>query len=632
MKQNFYTFLLAVCLVFAYQAQALPYNTDLLKGANAIVDLEETVFTVNSLSKGTTRVKTVITILNEGGKGHAKLYVPHDKLNKVDFIKGTSYDRNGKKIKSLKSSDIKDVSAGSADYEVLDNRVMIADLSHSVYPYKVEFEYQTTSSNMLFYPNWLPLGSSKTSVAKATFQVLMPRGMKLRYRESNLPQKVKQETTATHDVYYWEISNLTPIDSEPYGPDMLEILPMVRTAPSEFEVQGYKGNMETWESYGKWVSKLNEGRDVLPEATKKKLQAMVAGIDDPMEKINKVYSYLQSNTRYVSIQLGLGGWQPFEASFVDTKGYGDCKALTNYTQSMLQAVGIPSIYALVNGGSNERAVLTDFPSSQFNHVILCVPMKQDTLWLECTSQFESAGFSGSFTGDRHALLITPGGGKLVKTQAYTAKDNLQSRIATVKLDETGNGVAQVQTRYTGVEHESHRDIIHSMSPEEQRKWLYRNIDIPAFDLKSFAFDLKKGRMPEVNEKLELSLRQCVTLSGKRMFLTPNLMNRWSTLPQNTGKRQWDVVRTTAYTNVDTVVYEMPAGYTLEFKPNDTSYTTEFGSYKASVQVEGREVRYVRTLQMHKGRFKPEVYPTMVEFMNNVYKADIQQVVFVKNVQ
>lgn len=632
MKANVLSVLLAGCMFFVLQKATLASVPDPTHKVNAIVELEETIFTVHSLSKGTTRVKTVVRILNESGKEQARVYVPHDKLSKVDFIKGTSYDRNGKKIKSLKSSDIRDVGGSAADYEVLDNRIMFADLSHATYPYRVEFEYQVTSNNMLFYPTWIPLSSSKTSVEKATFKVNMPKGMKLRYHENNLPQKVKQESTAAHEVYSWEVSNLTPIEGEPYGPGLWEILPMVRTAPTDFEVQGYKGSMETWESYGKWVMKLNEGRDVLPEATKVKLQAMVAGIDDPVEKINKVYNYLQSNTRYVSIQLGLGGWQPFEASFVDAKGYGDCKALTNYTQAMLQAVGVPSIYALVNGGSNERTVMTDFPSSQFNHVILCVPMKQDTLWLECTSQIESAGFSGSFTGDRHALLITPEGGKLVKTQAYTAKDNLQSRFASVKLDEAGNGVARIKTRYTGIEYEDHRNVIHGLSAEEQRKWLYRNVSIPAFDLKSFVFDLKKDRMPEVNETLELGLRQCVTLSGKRLFLTPNLMNRWSSVPQQVSDRKHDVVRTTAYTNIDTVVYEMPAGYTLEFKPNDTRYATEFGSYSASVQVEGQRVTYTRVLEMHKGRFKPEVYAAMVEFMNNVYKADLQQLVFVKNVQ
>ena len=139
-------------------------------------------------------------------------------------------------------------------------------------------------------------------------------------------------------------------------------------------------------------------------------------------------------------------------------------------------------------------------------------------------------------------------------------------------------------------------------------------------------------MPEVNEKLELSLRQLVTVSGKRMFLTPNLMNRWNTVPQNTGKRKYEVVRSNAYINVDTIVYEMPAGFALEFKPNDLSFSTAFGKFESKVTIEGRQVTYVRTLQMDKGRYKPDLYASMVAFMNDVYKADQQQVVFVKSIQ
>lgn len=623
-----------ICLLFIMiggaSAFALPDNTDLEKGANVVVS-EETVFTVHSISSGTTLIKTTITILNPNGKHRAKLYVPYDKLSKVDFIKGTSYDRFGKKIKALKKSDIVDVSSMN-DFSLFeDNRVKIADLTHTSYPYVVEYEYQTTSNNMLFYTTWAPLDEERLAVKEASFKVMMPKGMKLRYKEINLNEKVKQESTATHDVYSWRLGNMKAVEREPYGPFFSEIIPIVRTAPADFEVQGYKGNMENWESYGKWINKLNEGRGTLPEATKLKLQSMVADVQDPAEKVKKVYHYLQQNTRYISIQLGIGGWQPFEASFVDSKGYGDCKALTNYTQAMLKTVGIDSYHALIRAGDDVPNISIDFPSSQFNHVILCVPMPKDTLWLECTSQNAAAGYSGSFTGGRHALLVTPEGGKLVKTPDYKANDNLQKRTILVNLDEKGNGQASINTLITGLQQEDYSNTINNLKPEDQRKWLYQQIKMPSFEIASFSLKETKDRIPAVSEKLELNLRQCATLSGKRMFVTLNLMNKWESAPRQIEKRQYDVVRGMSFHDVDTVIYQLPVGYTLEYQPQDIVYTSTFGEYRAKVSIDGQKLVYIRSLQMHKGRYSSETYPAIVEFINNIVKADGQQAVFVKNI-
>ncbi|GHA75362.1 hypothetical protein GCM10007389_31530 [Pontibacter akesuensis] len=605
-------------------------RSELAKGANAVIQTEETVFTVNSLGSGTTRFKTTVVILNENGNHRARLYVPYDKLSKVGYIKGASYDRYGKKIKTLKNNEIKDVS-NSDDTFFGDNRLKIADLEYSIYPYTVEFEYEVTSRNMMFYPNWFPQDGERLSVEKATFEVLMPAGMKLRYRESNLTKKVAVSTVGTQERYFWEVSNLKPLETEPYGPSPEELVPSVLTAPNEFEVEGYKGSMATWKDLGIWQNKLNVGRDVLPQETIQKLKQLTANAKTEEDKVRLVYDYLQGKTRYVSIQLGIGGWQPFEASFVDTKGYGDCKALTNYTKAMLQAVGVNSVYALIKAGDNVADIKTDFPSSQFNHVLLMVPMAQDTMWLECTSQTEAAGYNGTNTGNRHALLITPEGGKLVKTTTYGATDNQQIRSINIKLDEKGSGVAKVQTLYTGSQQEIRDGVMNHLKPEEQRKWLYEQVKAPPFEISKYNFSQKKDRLPSVTENLELSLRQCATLSGRRMFVSPNLMNKWTYAPQQKAERLSDVVRLSAFLDVDTVEIDVPTGYAVEYLPGEISYKSVFGEYSASVEVEGQRVLYVRTMKMYRGRYKPETYAGLVEFLNNVIKADAEQVVFVKNV-
>ncbi len=55
---------------------------------------------------------------------------------------------------------------------------------------------------------------------------------------------------------------------------------------------------------------------------------------------------MQDKTRYISVQIGIGGWKPMLADDVNKLGYGDCKGLTNYTKALLEAVDVPSYYTL----------------------------------------------------------------------------------------------------------------------------------------------------------------------------------------------------------------------------------------------------------------------------------------------
>ena len=604
---------------------ALTINAALSKGADAVVRTEEILFAVHSPKSATEKIRKVVTVLNAEGKRHAQLVVHYDKLNKVDFIKGTVYDLLGKKVKTLKSSEIKDYS-NTSDFSLYeDNRVKVAEMSLPSYPYTVEFEYQTTSSNMLFYTVWAPLDGENLAVENSTFKVAMPAGMPLRYFEQLVPQKVSKSQLGGQEVYEWQVKDLAPIEREPYGPSFYELVPMVRTAPASFEVQGYAGSLESWKSFGEWQNKLNSGRELIPEATKQQVLALVKDLPTQEEKVRAIYQFMQNKTRYVSIQLGIGGWQPFEATMVDAKGYGDCKALSNYTKALLDAAGIKSHYALIYAGDDNRPVLKDFPNSQFNHVVVCVPTAKDSIWLECTSQMADAGYTGSSTGDRYSLLITPEGGKLVSTPQFSAFENTQIRTAQVKLDPKGGGAGEALTSFTGMQHEDRNGVLNHLKPDDQLKYLYKQTQIPSFEIKKYNLEKVKGK-PLVNEKLQLELPRLASVSGKRLFITPNLMNRWTSVPAAKENRKQDVIWKMSFHDVDSVEYEIPAGFKPESVPQPTKIASVFGQYEAHVQMKENKLVYVRQLTMHKGRHAATKYADLVDFLKQVSRADQQQVV------
>src|SRR5690606_37057692 len=164
------------------------------------------------------------------------------------------------------------------------------------------------------------------------------------------------------------------------------------------------------------------------------------------------YKYVQEKTRYISVQVGIGGWKPMPASDVHKLGYGDCKGLTNYTKTLLKQVGVESYYTVIYGGREIKNIDATFSSIQGNHVILCLPLEEEYLWLECTSKTAPFAYNANFTDDRDAIILTPKGGKIVHTKIYPTQANLLSNNATILLQENGDVSANVTMKSYGTQY------------------------------------------------------------------------------------------------------------------------------------------------------------------------------------
>lgn len=609
-----------------YPVAAIPAH--LKEGANAVIREEYTQFKVISISDAVWKVKVVKTILNKKGKRDGVLILPYGKLSKIISIKGSIYDESGKLIEKVKNNEIKDLSAVSNFSLYEDSRIKLYEPKTLIYPYTIEYEYEFIDKNLLFYPTWDPQSNIYQSIVEASLEILVPKHLSLRYKQINLNEDPETSSDSNFNKYKWTVKNINIIKPEAYGPKVYELKPTVYTGPGDFEVEGYKGNMHSWESLGLWQNKLLSGRDKLSETTILKLNELVKDEQDDLGKVQKIYEYLQSSTRYVSIQLGIGGWQPFEASIVEKYGYGDCKALTNYTMSMLKAIGITSHYTLVKAQPDAKPIMTDFPSSQFNHVFLCVPLQKDTVWLECTSQQNPFGFLGDFTSDRHVLLITENGGKLVKTPAYEQDQNLQSRSITIKLQADGNAHAQISTKYTGLQFSNVQYQL-DKTDDDQRTWLYKNINIASFEIKDLKYNIKKTSNPVIQEDLQLLVRNCASVTGKRIFISPNLMNKISY--NNTTKpdeRKTEIVTNFAYHDIDTVRYQIPEGYYSESFPESTSIQSIFGEYHTTFINEENTITYIREIKMNKGRYPAASFTEFMNFRKEISKADKVKIVLI----
>lgn len=624
-----FTTLLAQAADGEYAVSKIP--AALLKNAHSVVRVDQGFFEIYSLTKTRYRVKSVITVLNENADHFGTLVVGYDKLSKIESIDGKLYDAAGKELKSVKNKDIKDYSSVDDGSLMDDGRVKVYEFHHRQYPYTVEFEYEIVYNNTFMFPNWYVQPRSNQSVEYSLLTVQCPQWFKFNHRTFNF-SKNTPVISGDNDkkTYQWRADNLPALLREFSAPDRSLTSPSVFFSPEEFEIQGYKGSMNSWKEFGQFIAKLNEGRDKLPDNIKKTVHDLTDGISDTREKVKVLYEYMQKNTRYISVQLGIGGWQTYEAEYVATRSYGDCKALSNYMYSLLKEANIKSCYTLVYAGEEDNFFIPDFTYNRFNHIILCVPMPKDTIWLECTSQTLPAGYLSGFTSDRHVLAITEEGGKLVTTPRYGLKDNIEKRTIRASLLDDATLKINVMTSYTGLQQDFYQRSIQHRTNDKVREWLSKRFDLATYDVKSFDYKEYRSAMPSVLESIELEAKNYATMTGRRLFVAPNVLTRHDRKLSADSTRKNDIEFITEYRQIDSVEIALPAGYNQESMPKDIEIKSKFGKYNSSVKFSGNTLKYYRSMEHYSGLFPAKDYPELVSFYESVFKADRNKVVLVKN--
>ena len=592
--------------------------------------LKENAHTVMRLYKQEVEIKSekavivtvteVRTILNKNGEDNCYFRGPYDSLHKIVNLKGKVYDEQGKQIRSFGSDDAFDRSSISGYSMFEDNRVKIIDPKYLTYPFTVEYSYEIDQKHTFELPSW-DHGEENTSYENSSFIVKVPAGYSFRYKEYNLPNGVIKYIQDGKDVYTWSLTNLKARIDEPMTSITKPDYPLVELAPNNFAVGDTKGSCESWKEIGMWTQTLIDGKDNLPEATIAKMKEITANCTSDFEKVKKVYEYMQQKTRYVSIQVGIGGWQPFDAATVDKYSYGDCKALSNYTKALLTSIGIKSYYVLAHAKSGSNNIDASFPSNQFTHALVCVPMVQDTIWLECTSQRLPCGFNGDFTDDRDVLLVNGADSRLVHTKAYPAAENCINRHSSVRFTDGATGNAEVKTRYNGICYDEILTINNEDNADKKRIVTQR-IKLPSFSLDKFSFTENRSQKPSFDEKLTISVTDYIHKLVNDISLLPlNFMNKLTSIPEKVRNRKTELCIRRPYMENDTVVYQLPKGYNVTELPEKAEIAGKFGKYTASAMLQGSSITYIRHFELCKGVFPPEAYAEFREFLEQISTAD-----------
>lgn len=603
--------------------------SELKVNANSVVRLNYKEVNIKSPSKMVINLKRIITVLNKQGNKNVDAFVNYDEGLRINKLEVLVYDANGNQIKKIKKKDFKDQSAVDGGTLYSDARVKYLDYTPIEYPYTIEFTYETETENTAFIPWFYPLDAYYLSIEKSVYVLENPTDLDIRYKELNFDGfNVEKEDVSN---YKYTANLIEAIKPEDYSPRLSEMVPKVMFASNTFSLEGVEGNVGNWNDFGKWMySDLIDGNQDLPEATVEEVKLLVENETSAIGKAKKVYEYVQNKTRYISVQVGIGGWKPFSAIEVDKLSYGDCKGLTNYTMSLLNAVGVESNYTVVFSGRTKRNIEKDFASIQGNHVILSIPNGKDTTWLECTSQKLPFGFIGDFTDDRNVLVVTPEGGKIQRTKKYTTLENTQVIKSITKILEDGSVAVSLDRVSKGIQY----DNKYWLEGETQRdldryyknQWDYvNNMTIENFEI------INDKETIEFKEAIKFKATNYSSLIGERMLVVLNSVNRNTHIPDRYRNRKLPLSINRGYKDVDEIEIQIPKSYKIEALPKDKYIENKFGSYKMQiVKVDDQTLLYKREVIINDGQFQKEDYELFRAFYKEVAKQDNAKMALIKH--
>lgn len=360
----------------------------LRQGVYSVIRCNEITFKQTGTNSGSRSHCLAVTILSDQGDSHASWAEYTNAYSDLTSFEGRIYNAEGKAIGRIRQKDLSHSEYTQALMTDAVTHFYIPD-KQAQYPYTIEYRWEVKiNDGIAGYLNKRAVSYSKQSAQESVHQIIVPSGeINTLALNTTAQWQCTQEGKLVH--YTFRMPAFSGLKVEDMMPDDWNVVPCIAATPKQFSIENHPGQLNTWQHFGDWIFQLYADRQELLPSDRDTVLALTSGLDTQRAKVEALYKYLARKTRYVSIQLGIGGWRPMAATEVGRTGFGDCKALANYMLSLLQEAGIQSHPVVIS--TTEARYLEEFPNFyQNNHAILCIPMSDeaspsDTLWMDCTA-------------------------------------------------------------------------------------------------------------------------------------------------------------------------------------------------------------------------------------------------------
>lgn len=450
-------------------------------------------------------------------------------------------------------------------------------------------------------------------VRRSSFTLDVPTGFVPRIQERNLVARRREEQQDGRHRFHWSASEQMPLLAEPFAADSNGIAQSITVAAAG-----------DWNGMALWYNTLARERYTISPSVGRVADSLITAARprNRLDSLRVWHRWVTQDVRYVSVALGLGGYQPRSPDEVLRTGFGDCKDKATLFIALLRRAGIeaePVVLSL--NGRPDPTVPSIF---QFNHVIAAVREGTGWRYTDLTADVFPYGdipeaYQGAFAvqvtragmARPVTLPASPPDSNRLSVRVHSAIDDLGASVGTVTEDAAGISAPMLRALLVAVRDPSRRaaairglaqrivgsDATNTVVIDSVEGSAGRDMATPPHlqyraRLPGMVRTVGSARLLRLPAAVRGPARQTLALLAQIDTTRPRVfpIDAARIIPPVTTRVEWWLT--------------LPVGWTVDLPP-DVTTTSFFGHYRSRWTLEGRELRLIRELEGGRGVFAPE---------------------------
>lgn len=575
--------------------------------ANAVILYDELENTVKENGEIETTHRRAYLVLRPDGKRFGLLTIPFDSLTKITSIRGWCLPKTGKEYE-VKDKDAVEINFDENFYSDLRSKVL--EIPAALPGNVIGYEFHQKSRPFILQDEWA--FQDEIPVRRSRFTVNLPSGWKFRSYWMHYPEQSPKVETASE--MQWEVENIPAMKGEADMPAWRAVASRMGVTYAPPAGSSALGPVD-WSEIGKWFDALAVNSNQSTPEIQQRVKELTAGATTWLQKAQAIAAYVQSQVRYVAIEVGIGGFQPHNAGDIFKHQYGDCKDKATLLRVMLHEAGIESYLALAQ--VDRGVVNPEFASAiTFNHAILAMRVPDDAppqtlislindpklgklLFFDPTSTYTPFGYLPSYLQDNYVLLAANQGGELIHLPLSPSSSNRIVRTAKLQLDPDGSLHGSVDEQRVGANASSERYRLLSVKGADSSKAIesFLATFLGGFHVTQATTSKLDTADATLTIHYEFTAEHYAKPAGDLLIVRPRVIGEKASRITEEEPRKFPVEFREASLQTDDFEISLPPGYSVDDAPSPVKADTGFATYSSEVQVTPGKIRYVRTYQV-----------------------------------